>query len=69
MAAQHATVVRGTAGAFDASFQVGLVSGRDVHVRLRAFEGRIRDTISGTSVPAHHRTTLEIPEQPPVGKR
>ena len=53
----------------DASFQVGLMSGRNLHVRLEAFDGRIRDTISGVSVPAERRGTLELPERPPIGNR
>ena len=69
MAADRASVTRGTAGTVDASFQVGLMSGRNLHVRLEAFDGRIRDTISGVSVPAERRGTLELPERPPIGNR
>jgi len=47
---------------------VGLVSGRNLQVRLEAFDGRIRDTISGLTVPAERRATLELPERP-VGNR
>src|SRR4029453_601762 len=55
MAASRASVTRGTSGPIDASFQVGLVSGRNLDVRLEAFDGRIRDAISGVSVPAERR--------------
>jgi hypothetical protein len=68
MAADRASVARATAGTVDASFQVGLVSGRNLQVRLEAFDGRIRDTISGLTVPAERRATLELPERP-VGNR
>ena len=68
MAADRACVARATAGTVDASFQVGLVSGRNLQVRLEAFDGRIRDTISGLTVPAERRATLELPERP-VGNR
>jgi hypothetical protein len=69
MAADRASVVRGAAGTVDASFQVGLVSGRSLHVRLEASDGRIRDTISGASVAAERRATLDVPERPPIGNR
>jgi hypothetical protein len=69
MAADGASVARTTAGTVDASFQVGLVSGRHLQVRLEAFDGRMRDTISGLSVPTERRTTLELPERPPIGNR
>ena len=69
MVAGRASVTRGTAGAVDASFQVDLMSGRNLQVRLEAFDGRIRDTISGLSVPAERRSTLELPERPPIGNR
>ena len=69
MAADRASVTRGTAGTVDASFQVGLMSGRNLQVRLEAFDGRIRDTISGLSAPAERRGTLEVPERPPIGNR
>jgi len=69
MAADRASVTRGTAGTLDASFQVGLMSGRNLQVRLEVFDGRIRDTISGLSVPAERRATLEVPERPPIGNR
>src|SRR5215471_834328 len=64
MAADRASVVRGTAGTVDASFQVGMVGGRNLEVRLKAYDGRIRDTISGFSVPAERRATLDVPERP-----
>jgi hypothetical protein len=69
MAAGGASVTRGTAGTIDASFQVGLIGGRNLHVRLEVFDGRIRDTISGLSVRAERRATLEVPERPPIGHR
>ena len=69
MTAHRARVARDAAGALDASFQVGLVSGADRQVRLEVIDGRIRDTISGLSVPAERRATLEVPERPPVGSR
>ena len=69
MAADRASVTRGTAGTVDASFQVGLMSGRNLQVRLEASDGRIRDTISSLSVPAERRGTLELPERPPIGNR
>jgi hypothetical protein len=69
MAASRASVTRGTASTVDASFQVGLVSGRDLQVRLEVSDGRIRDSISGFSVPAARRATLELPERPPIGNR
>jgi hypothetical protein len=69
MAADRASVGRTTAGTVDASFQVGLVSGRNLQVRLEALDGRVRDTISGLSVAAERRTTLEVPERPPIGNR
>ena len=69
MAADRASVARTTAGTVDASFQVGLVSGRNLQVRLEAFDGRIRDTSSGVSVSAERRATLELPERPPIGNR
>ena len=68
MAADRASVARATAGTVDASFQVGLVSGRNLQVRLEAFDGRIRDTISGLTVLAERRATLELTERP-VGNR
>jgi hypothetical protein len=68
MAADRASVARATAGTVDASFQVGLVSGRNLQVRLEAFDGRIRDTISGLTVATERRATLELPERP-VGNR
>ena len=69
MAAGRASVTPATTGAVHASFQVGLMSGENLQVRLEAFDGRIRDTISGLSVPAERRASLEVPERPPVGKR
>jgi hypothetical protein len=69
MAADRASVTRGTAGTVAASFQVGLMNGRNLQVRLEAFDGRIRDTIAGLSVPAERRATLELPERPPIGNR
>lgn len=69
MAAGRASVTHGTAGRLDASFQVGLMSGRDLQVRLEVFDGRIRDTISGSSVAVDRRASLEIPERPPIGNR
>jgi hypothetical protein len=69
MDADRASVTRGTAGTVDASFQVGLHSGRSLQVRLHALDGRIRDAISGLSVPAERRGTLEAPERPPIRKR
>jgi hypothetical protein len=69
MAADRASVTRGTAGTVDGSFQVGVISGRNLQVRLEAFDGRIRDTISGLSVPAERRGTLELPERPLIGNR
>ena len=69
MAADGARVAGPIAGRVDASFQVGLVSGRNLQVRLEAIDGRIRDTISGLSVAAERRTTLELPERPPIGNR
>ena len=69
MAAGRASVARATAGAVDVSFQVGLVSGRTLTVRLEVSDERIRDTVSGLSVPAERRATLEVPERPPVGNR
>jgi len=68
MAAAGASVAGATAGTVDASFQVALVSGRNLQVRLEVFDGRIRDTTSGLSVPAERRATLELPERP-VGQR
>ena len=69
MDADRASVTRGTAGTVDASFQVGLISGRNLQVRLQAFDGRIRDRISGLTVPAERRGTLETPERPPIRNR
>ena len=69
MAAGRASVARATAGAVDVSFQVGLVSGRTLYVRLEVSDERIRDAVSGLSVPAERRATLEVPERPPVGNR
>ena len=69
MAAGRASVTPATTGAVHASFQVGLMSGENLQVRLEAFDGRIRDTISGLSVPAERRATLEVPERPPIGNR
>ena len=69
MAADRASVTRATAGRVDASFQVALMSGRNLEVRLEVFDGRIRDTISGLSVPAERRAILETPERPPFGNR
>jgi hypothetical protein len=69
IAADRASVARTTAGTVDASFQVGLVSGRSLQLRLEAFDGRIRDAISGLSVPAERRATLELPERPAIGNR
>src|SRR4029453_6321549 len=59
MAADRASVARATAGAVDVSFQGGLVSGRTLAVRLEVSDERIRDTVSGLSVPAERRATLE----------
>ena len=69
MAADRASVARRTAGTVDASFQVGLLSGANLQVRLEASDGRIRDTISGSSVPAGRRASLALPERPPIGSR
>jgi hypothetical protein len=69
MAADRASVARATAGRIDVSFQVGLISGSNLQVRLQASDGRIRDSISGLSVPAERRATLEMPLRPPVGNR
>ncbi len=69
MAADQASVARATRGTVDASFQVGLVSGRNLQVRLEASERGIRDVISGLSVPAERRAGLEVPERPPTGNR
>jgi hypothetical protein len=69
MAADRASVARTTAGTVDASFQVGLVTGGSLQLRLEAFDGRIRDAISGLSVPAERRATLELPERPAIGNR
>jgi hypothetical protein len=69
MAADRASVARASAGTIDASFQVALVSGGNLQVRLEAFDGRIRDTISGLTVRAERRATLEMPERPPIGDR
>jgi hypothetical protein len=69
MAADRASVARGAAGTVDASFQVGLVSGRHLQLRLKASGERIRDAISGLSVPAERRARLEVPERPPLGRR
>lgn len=71
MAAHRASVARATADRdrVDASFELGLVSGASLHVRLQTYDGRIRDTISGLSVPAERRATLDMPERPPVGSR
>ena len=65
----RASVTRGTGGRLDASFQVGLIDGRNLQVRLEVFDGRIRETISGLSVPIERRATLELPERPPIGNR
>ena len=69
MAADRASVTRGTAGTVAGSFQLGLMSGQTLQVRLEAFDGRIRDTISGLSVAAERRGTLELAERPPIGNR
>jgi hypothetical protein len=69
MTADRASVARATTGLVDASFQVALMSGRSLQVRLQASDGRIRDTISGLSVPAERRSTVEVPERLPVGRR
>jgi len=69
VAADRASVTRATAGRVDASFQVALMSGRNLQVRLEAFDGRIRDAVSGLSVPAERRPILETPERPPFGNR
>ena len=69
MAAWRASVRRGTGGTVDASFQVGLISNDSLQVQLHVFDGRIRDTISGLSVAAERRDTLDVPERPPAGKR
>jgi hypothetical protein len=45
------------------------MSGQNLQVRLEAFDGRIRDTVSGLSVPAERRGTLKLPERPPIGNR
>jgi hypothetical protein len=64
MAADRASVARGTGDALDASFQVGLIGGGTRQVRLEVLDGRVRDTISGVSVPAERRATLDVPERP-----
>ena len=69
MAAGRASVARRTADTLDASFQVGLMSGGNLHVQLEVSDGRIRDRISGSSVPAERRATLELPAWPPNGGR
>jgi hypothetical protein len=69
MAADRASVTRAAAGTVDASFQVALMSGRNLQVRLETFDGQIRDAISGLSVPAERRAILEVPERPPFGNR
>jgi hypothetical protein len=69
MAADRASVTRATAGTVNASFQVALMSGRNLQVRLEAFDGRVREAISGLSVPAERRAILEVPERPPFGNR
>jgi hypothetical protein len=69
MAAGRASVARGTAGTLDASFQVGLMSGGNLHVQLEVVDGRIRDRTSGSSVAAERRATLELPARPPIGGR
>lgn len=68
MAADRASVSRAAGGTVDASFQMGLVSGRTLTVRLEARDGRIRDADSGASVPAERRATLGLPERPVGGR-
>ena len=69
MTADRASVTREAAGTVSAAFQVGLHSGRNLQVRLEVADGRIRDTISGASVPAERRATLDVPERPPIDRR
>ena len=69
MAADRASVARASAGTVDASFQVPLMSGGNLQVGLEAFDGPVRDTISGLTVPAERRATLEMPERPPISNR
>jgi hypothetical protein len=69
MAADRARVAPASAGTVDASFQVALIGGGNRQVRLEAFDGRIRDTNSGLTVPAERRATLDMPERPPIGER
>jgi len=69
MAADRANVTRRTTGTVDGSFQVGLIDGRNLQVRLEVFDGRVRDTISGLSVALERRATLEVPERPRIGNR
>lgn len=68
MAADQASVARAAGDAIEASFQVGLVSGRTLQVRLEARDGRIRDAVTGTSVPAERRAALEVPGRPAGGR-
>ena len=63
MGADRASVARTAGDAIDASFQVGLMSGRTLEVRLEARDGRIRDAATGTSVRALRRATQEVPER------
>ena len=59
-------IVASTAGpTIDASFQIGLLSGQHLQVRLHAVDGQIRDTISGVTVAAERRESLDMPERPP----
>lgn len=68
MAADQASVARAAGDAVEASFQVGLMSGRTLEVRLEARDGRIRDAVTGTSVPAERRATLEVRERSAGGR-
>lgn len=68
MAAGQASVARAAGDAVEASFQVSLMSGRTLEVRLEARDGRIRDAVTGTSVPAERRATLEVPERSAGGR-
>ena len=68
MAADRASVARAAGDAIEASFQVGLMSGRTLEVRLESRDGRIRDAATGASVPAERRATLEVPGLPTAGR-
>jgi len=66
--ASHAAVARSSSGAIDVSFQIQLISGGPLEVKLALRDDAMLDARTGLRVPTERKATTDVPEMPPYAR-